>query len=166
MGSQKDNESFIFWGIPMSPQSNHLYGQNKFTGRRFKNDNGYSKDFQLWWQSNYKMMQEATRELTIAIEKHALMIRVDRYFCFHTNSLYTKKGRRAKIMDVSNRIKAFDDNLANHLMIDDKFFWKGTEEKIEVNEDVQECVIVRIRPYRPRTLSELKKALNLKITDF
>jgi len=50
-------------------------------------------------------------------------------FYFTFKDLFTKKNE-IKRLDVSNRIKLIEDQLAEHLGIDDRYFFKVTAEKI------------------------------------
>jgi len=50
-------------------------------------------------------------------------------FYFQHQDLYTKKNE-VKRLDVTNRIKIIEDQLAQHIGIDDRYFFKVTAEKI------------------------------------
>jgi len=87
------------------------------------------------------------------------VFRVERYFCFQRRSLYTLKGK-PRVMDVTNRIKAFDDQLAKLVNIDDSRFWMGIEEKVELPDGERECVVVKIsRMITVKTVQDLEREL-------
>ena len=134
---------------------NRLYPTGK-NGRRYKDKRhpffGAVTDY-------WKMNRLAIKGIQIRIEKmieSGCVFEVQRYFCFNYGSLYTKK-KTVKRMDVTNRIKAFDDEVISGLIgLDDQYIWKGTEEKIEVVDDGPEFVHVSIRPFeKPATTKDL-----------
>ena len=143
--------------LPMPPGQNHLY-VNRRNGGRFKNtSHPFFKNIQAHYLKNKQWIDSL---------EFSGLYEIDRLFCFHYKSIYCKDGRPKK-MDVSNRIKAFDDELCKMIGLDDHLFWRGTEEKILIDDDTEEeCVLVKIKRIEPRTLTEVRSQSNSKPTTY
>ena len=87
------------------------------------------------------------------------LLKIDRYFCFCEKNIFTKKGVKRK-RDVSNRIKIFDDGLSKLIGIDDSMFVFGSEQFVQVENEADEQVIVRISVHEAiLTKAQLDEAL-------
>lgn len=121
--------AFVFEGVPMPPTSNKAYKSFVHGGRirhvchpdlvRFKGDfNAYS----LLNRATFNLAREALAGAKLP----SLGIYCD--FYFEHSKLYTKDGR-LKRLDVSNRLKALHDCLADSLGIDDCLFTRISASK-------------------------------------
>lgn len=137
--------------LAMPPQSNNLYGYSKKHGKRFKiKTHPFFKAVEDTVKAHpyvIKMIQKETSKTKF--------LEVSRIFCFHRVSILTKK-HEAKVMDVSNRLKSLDDELAKIIGVDDCRFWYSAEEKVEIPDWQNERVIIRLKPYQPRSLEEIR----------
>lgn len=155
---EQNSYRIIFRGLPMPPRMSDLYARTR-SGKQVKcRNHPFFKGM-----ADYALMHGPTvRKARDRIGDD--IIRVNRYFCFHYSSLWTLAAT-PKIMDVSNRLKAFDDELAKLLQVDDSRFWLGIEEKILIGDEHPECVIVEISPYRQRQKQDLLNELGITWQD-
>lgn len=120
-------------GLPLPPSSNNIYFSS---GRR-----RFSSEALLAFKDamrSYGLMNHAyLRAIREELAKAPAPIWFDRVFRFERSRLWTKSGKPKKL-DVSNRIKALDDCLADLLGIDDLWIFGGSEEKMAVESTAQE----------------------------
>jgi hypothetical protein len=105
-------------------------------------------------------VKEANHFLKKLCDTKEYVLEVNRLFFFNYGQVITKDGRPKK-HDVSNRIKAFDDNLSKIIGIDDRFFWFGKEGKLPVSNEAHEFTIVQINAIRMPRVNSFKEYLDL-----
>jgi hypothetical protein len=120
--------SVIFDRLPMSPQSNNLYSGKaiRFPSKELKQ---YKKAMDDWRKEHLGLVCAARAALVAPLPEFQSLLRVDRYFALPAARIFTKDGTAQKL-DASNRVKAFDDALADILQLDDRWFFSGTAEKV------------------------------------
>ena len=146
-----ESDSLIIRRLPMPPSSNHLYPTNK-AGRRYKDkSHPFWKEMRMF---QVKHSDEISR--LAALMDPDIPLRVDRYFFFFYESLYTKAGK-PRVMDISNKLKAFDDELAKIMSVDDSRIFYGTEAKVVISseEHEKEWATVRITTKNPLQITSL-----------
>lgn len=133
----ESKEVFCFPNIPFPPSVNNAYAYSKYKDRmvRSKAHCEYDKLFQTWRLNHYQVLRNAGNTL----RGHRL--RLD--LCFYC-STDTAKGGVRKI-DLSNRIKLIEDQLARSLGIDDSYIFVITAIKRDVPKGVDSRVDVKIR---------------------
>lgn len=166
--------SIILSALPLPPSENEAYktvSSGKVEYRTNKNGKEYAtiptwraaskelkafqEEMRIWRLRNLRLATAARNFLVSPLSEYQQLIRVDRFFAFKHERLFTLDGR-PKSLDASNRVKAFDDALATEILgLDDCWFWKGVEEKVECGQDEQECAVAILTPILPRTLSEI-----------
>lgn len=148
----------VLLDLPLPPQSNNQYRPiphfkpgGKISARKVKTRDlqHFEFLFEQYRLENLREFNTCVQALEKYLENHEKMLRVDRFFGFHFHRLISKK-KQPKRLDVSNRIKAFDDSLCHIIGIDDKYIWKGSEEKSPVDESQHEQAAVMISPYLPK----------------
>lgn len=121
----------------------------------------FMDDCYLWRLKN----NAAFWQIHAAIHKHKQLVesrgehfalRVDAFFVFHVERVFSTKNSLIERIDADNRLKPCRDALSNLLEIDDKHFFAGGCEKVTTQAKELECSILRISPMRPRTLEEIK----------
>lgn len=144
-GVYRFDESFMVHGLPMPLSSNNMYSTNEY-GRRFRVRAGedFAREMQVFYYRFANQLKIVQTCLQGYIAK-GFAVEVNRYFFFQPGQLLTKKFT-AKKMDVSNRIKAFDDELSKIIGIDDKYFFHGTEGKVMCNPNTDPFTSVIIGP--------------------
>ncbi len=155
---QVTSRGVLMLELPMPPQSNnqyipvpHFHTGGRVTARKVKSRElqSYQFDMQNYRLGNLKQFKLCVEVLEDIITKQGKLLRIDRYFGFAHENVITKKHLPKKL-DVSNRIKAFDDALSDLIGIDDKYIWKGTEEKAVIRPQSKEQAAVMISAYLPR----------------
>ena len=108
----------------------------------------YRKECDLWGMVNKKY-----KELLFEVmnDESGMMLKVDFFFVFKRERLWTKDNRPKKL-DASNRIKAASDQLAKFFGIDDKVFFSVSSEKVSGE---NECAIIFITPISPMSSVEI-----------
>lgn len=91
------------------------------------------------------------RALTQQLAYDGLVLRVDCYFSL--------EGRRLKVCDPDNFLKACLDGISRLLNIDDKYFYGGHREKVRCMPGEQERTIVCIQTVKSRTSQDVHKEL-------
>lgn len=153
------NPAIVLGGLPLPPSSNNCYA-TKIQGRkaiRFPTQElkEYQRAVQDWRKENLKLAQLARSLLVARLPEAQAPLRVDRYFCFRRDRLWTLAGQPHK-MDASNRVKVLDDCLAEHVLgIDDRWFWSGLAEKVACAPGQAEQVVVVITALEPATFDDL-----------
>lgn len=90
--------------------------------------------------------------------REGYQLRVDSWFCFLHERLYTKKNE-VKALDSHNFTKSLHDALAELLNIDDRHFFAGLAEKVSTSTKEEECTILRITPHLPQTKDSILLSL-------
>lgn len=172
---QIERDFIVLRDIPMPPSVNKAYASviakrkedwsDYFTSKgkpKFYQKRVSSKDLKQFKEDMFCWSMGPKLEGTLATARQLLdmhikrkeLLEVQRYFFFHRESIFTLKGE-PKANDVTNRIKALDDSLAQLLLVDDKHFVSGTEMKVPTtSRDEKERVLVIIRPIRFLDLTE------------
>jgi Holliday junction resolvase RusA-like endonuclease len=122
----------LFDQLPMPPSENQCYATDFHTKRRFetKELSEYKSRFQAWSIKRFKEIADLQGKLKWDMADHRQQIRIDAYFFFQYEELFTKPTTsrdrpRRKKMDVSNRIKPLHDCIAAMLGVDDSRFFIG-----------------------------------------
>jgi hypothetical protein len=149
---------YIFERMPMPPRLNDCYGTKKNGGRYpTKALDNYYKAMGDWRKENLRLVNTARGGLVARLASHQKLLRVDRYFAFPRPELFTLAGK-PQTMDVTNRIKAFDDALAAEVLgLDDAWFWSGVSEKVLAEDGVPSVMVVIAPMARTQTLQELRE---------
>lgn len=131
----------------MPPSSNNLYNSYRSSHGHIKRSctkeyQAYRNEFKYWRMAVlHQNFQALSRAVSEWVDEGEMFIHVDRYYFFHRQSLLTRI-KKPKKMDVSNRIKAQDDAVSDCLGVDDRYFWSGSEVKLET--DGPQCAAVRL----------------------
>lgn len=125
-------EGIILDQIPIPPSENEAYPTDFQTGRRFtgKEMVEFKSRMQAWSLRRALAIHKIMEELKWELADHRKVIRIDVYFHFQYESLFTKPKTkldrpRRKKMDPHNRIKALFDCLSVMLAVDDCRFIIG-----------------------------------------
>lgn len=154
-----------FWitDFPLAPSANNLFVAASNRGNRFvptAEHKVYKIKVAKWKFENKMALAVISKKLQQAIES-GLVLKVDSYFCFHHDRVWTKsKPVRPKQIDANNRLKASLDGLVDCLGIDDKYFWSGIAEKVTTEKEHQQCTIFRIATHSPQSSEEILKKIN------
>lgn len=117
--------------IPIPPSENEAYPTDFRTGRRFtgKEMIEFKRRFQMWSLKRAVQINEIIESLKWELADHRRVIRINVYFHFQSDSLFTKgdaKNRpRRKKMDPHNKVKALFDCIGFMLGVDDSRFIIG-----------------------------------------
>jgi Holliday junction resolvase RusA-like endonuclease len=118
----------VFESIPIPPSSNHQYVSFVRHGRVIHVKSPelvkWRKEFDAWVILNINGVRAARS----FVNGKLLNVHVDIYWPYE--KLFTKQGKPKKL-DVSNRLKALHDALADALEIDDCVFWGVSVSKQE-----------------------------------
>lgn len=133
----------VITDFPMPPSVNGLFAGK---ARRYASDEykRFKMEVAGWALKNAAIIRNARKQ----IEPHD-RLRIDTYFAFRHERLYTLKGKD-KMLDASNRIKALHDALAPILGRDDCHTWAGHFEKIVTVGAQPEHAIIAINAAVPR----------------
>jgi hypothetical protein len=147
----------VLLNLPVPPSANGLYKSvmlkrpnRKPTMRRVKTREYviYSNQMQHWRLQNHRGVRALNAWILATFPERPgaqPLIWLDRFFHLHRSTLWTQKNT-VKKYDVTNRIKALDDELTKIIELDDCLIWGGSEEKNEIPEEVQPCVNIIIKP--------------------
>lgn len=135
---------FVLSGLPMPPSSNNAYATNRKTGCRFPSQElkAFKKAIEDWRAARPILLRDARAALVSMRPTDQKVLRVDRFFGFPHQRVFTLAGL-PKRMDVSNRIKAIDDVVADMLGIDDSWFFGGTEIKC-ISDEPSVTLVLRL----------------------
>ena len=147
--------------IPMPPSVNAIYKSivvgKKLIRCKSKVYYEYDKIIKDWTHENFDDLKSVKDQIKTLINTGSVLS-IDRYFCFHKESLFTKMDT-IKRLDVTNRIKVLDDTVMRLFEIDDKYIWFGYEEKVILSPSDDECVIVDIAPVE---MFDYKNVISIK----
>lgn len=147
------SKALLIKDFPMGVSINLAYRNIPGRGRCVSKElTAYKKECALWAMSNGKAKQAF---YDLIKEEEADTFKIDFYFVFKHERLWTKDGR-PKRLDASNFIKTTEDQLCEFLGIDDRHFFNISAEKIEGE---KEGCIILISAIRPMHSLELLEAL-------
>ena len=157
----------------MPPSSNHQYAARGFPGQHAKGFTGnknpnfvlakicptgeltkYERSVKEWCEKEKVLIAKARQFIRDQVLMKGDMLRVETYACFPGTALWTQKSAPKK-MDGTNRLKALHDCMAEHLQVDDSWFWNSTVEKLETTKP-EPWVFMVLKPWKPRPVSEIK----------
>ena len=130
-----------FNDIPMPPSSNKAY-KSFVAGGRIRHVCApdlvaFKRDFSVYCLANHASFAWARQELAGV---PGVELRIDCVFYFKREQLYTLKGKLKKL-DVSNRLKALHDCLAEALGVDDSCFMHITAQKRVNDSRLPHCAV-------------------------
>ena len=167
-GVYRFDESFMVHGLPMSPTVNKMYATSVKYGRSHRFKTRDAKDFEHAMRAYYFQFKNQLDLVSTVLQgyiSNGYALEINRYFFFQPGQLLTKKFT-AKKMDVSNRIKALDDEVSKMISIDDKFFFHGTEGKVMCNPNTDPFISVIIGPCMIKDeVSFYERMSRLKLTE-
>jgi hypothetical protein len=144
-------DAIVITNYPLPPSENQIYRNVPGVGRvATKELKDYRKSCEYYHLNNPQVF-ETIKEFIVDRWKKADHFKVDYYFTFKRERLYTKDNRPKKL-DVANRIKAVQDCFFHSLGMDDKHVFATSIEKI-IGE--QECVTIVMHPHTPISAIEL-----------
>lgn len=120
-----------------------------------KHLNKFQDDCDEWVAQNHLVVGKA-RVTAQAMLATGGVLEVCTFAVFPSGLIWTQDGRPRK-MDVSNRMKALEDEVAKMLLIDDCYFFKVSAEKVERMRINTPFCAVLIRPWKPRSVAEVKE---------
>ena len=127
--------------VPLPPSSNNQYFSFVRNGKILR---GASKELTQFKKAMAMYWLTQKRELLFAREQLSgkpLSVHID--FMFAKERIFTKKGYLKKL-DVSNRLKAIHDSLADALLTDDCFFVNISADKLAVKSKYEESATIRV----------------------
>lgn len=144
-------------------------GREYYKGRLVKSQvhRDYLERAHLWRLHNRPAVwriQAVLKDLRKRVEADGgvFSLKVEGFFAFEYSRVNTKKGQSEKL-DTDNRIKPLMDALSEVLEIDDKYFYYEGGEKVTTQVKDLECVIIKITPWRPRTLEDVKNQMHREV---
>jgi Holliday junction resolvase RusA-like endonuclease len=157
------NNAILFTGIPIPPSQNGQYVTIMHKGKqrriKSKESQDWAREFEKWAIINVRTIIEAKN--TIALW-NSRFIEVSVFAGFKYERMVCKDGSPKKL-DISNRLKALHDLIAEKIKMDDCTFVRTPAEKcIAVNEEV----IILIRPMTMRTLSDVRTLIFAEFSTF
>lgn len=150
--------------LPMPPSSNHQYWHQIMPGKggggqvARPTPTGDLKKFQKAmeeWKNRNLVAAHKCRALIREWQLHGKQIRVDVLAFFNYFDLFTQQGT-PKRMDVSNRMKAMHDCLAEMMEVDDSWYWSVAAHKYEIKGTEPWCAVV-FSPIEHMSLADLKE---------
>lgn len=147
-------DAILIHSFPMPPSHNALYRNVPGVGRVATQElKDYKRECEVYALKNARMFREV-RQLIFGKWKDFQSYKIDYYFVFKKERIYTKEGK-AKKLDVSNRVKAAQDALCYILGFDDKNIWNSTCEKTCGEVEGVHCVIATHTPLSATELMEM-----------
>lgn len=142
-------KSLLIQNFPLPPSENQLYRNLPRVGRVATQElKNYRRECEFWGLANKSVRENF---FYLMEENPQLVLKVDFYFVFKRERLWTKDNRPKKL-DASNRVKAAADQLAKFFGIDDKCFFSVSAEKVSGE---NECCIIFITPITPISSVEI-----------
>lgn len=157
-------DGITFDMIPIPPSENEAYPTDFKTGRRFtgKEMVEFKRRFLMWSMKRAIQINNLIEELKWELADHRKVIRIDVYFHFQADTLFTKpksktdRPRRKKI-DPHNRIKALFDCIGVMLAVDDCRFIIGEVVPVIRTNPVGQFTQIHLRSEILKTDEELLK---------
>ena len=115
--------------LPMPPSVNACYvtvGRKRVASRDLKT---FKRKAQAWAYLNKQIL----KSIKTKVEEHLALnckVRLDFVFRFPAKKLWRKSDRKAKKLDVSNRIKPAEDVVCSLLGFDDRIVFRISAEKV------------------------------------
>lgn len=118
----------ILFKLPMPPTANKQLMPVR--GRLIKTNAArvFDKQIAFYKLVNFKKIEELKGRMEALLKKGAVF-RLEIYFCFPREKLFTKKNEM-KMLDVDNRLKSCTDSFVKLIGIDDKHFVQTKIEKV------------------------------------
>lgn len=157
------NQSVFMAELPLPPSHNNMYSTIFQRGKPIRIPSVELKMFnQAMDRWALCRSDELSRALRFFRECAAigLKFKIDRFFFFEYSRIISKEGN-VKIMDASNRVKALDDGVSKIIGVDDKLFFRGSEEKAICDQGMAESCAVLLSVVRERRSSEVLSQINL-----
>jgi len=157
------NQTVFMAEMPLPPSVNNMYSTIYQRGRPIRIPSvelkKFNQDLDRW---AFGRTDDLARAMRFFRECAAvgLKFKIDRFFFFEYKRIFSQEGN-VKIMDASNRVKALDDGVAKVIDIDDKLFFRGSEEKAICDQGMAESCAVMISVIRERRSSEVLSQINL-----
>ena len=133
--------------FPFPPSTNELYQNAKGKGRvKTSKYRQYCRDVEAFRLKNLRIiseMRELIKTFGLLSVEYQFNIKDKQLFCVSKNL----EGK-PKRYDVTNRVKACEDQVFKILKMDDSFVFKNSEEKIPVNNNQENYVNIIIRQYQ------------------
>lgn len=168
-------------GLPVPPSANSMYLTN--VHKKWKTNKkgaqymgvGTSKrksnelvTFQTKCLSYRNSLIQNNSRIFQIIKKYideGFTLRVDTFIAIEHERIWTKDNTPHQI-DADNRRKALQDGLSMIIGVDDKYIFSGNIEKVTcVNKEFEQCLI-RITPFRARTLDNILLMISENSRDF
>lgn len=141
-------ESIHLSRLPMPPTSNHNYSIIRRSKRlafvSSKKLCDYKLEMMTYRGLNYHFIQSAQKQI-LKWQLLTPKISIHCNFYFHHQRLFTKQDTIKKL-DVSNRLKAIHDAIAELLEIDDSSFFEISAAKISIKNNIKEYAEASIMP--------------------
>lgn len=168
-------------GLPVPPSANSMYLTNVHkkwktnkagkqymgvgTSRRKSQD---LVNFQTQCLNYRNILLHKSSNIINMIKKYiddGYMLRVDTFIAIEHDRIWTKYNTPKQI-DADNRRKALQDGISTIIGVDDKYIFSGNIEKVTcVNKDFEQCLI-RITPFKARTLDNILEMISANSRDF
>lgn len=154
----------LFWVncFPLPPSANKQLASVR--GRHIKTAVARRFDEKIMHLKSMRQAEWTTIEKSFRPFLKDHVIRVDQYFVFHKDRIFTKT-KQAKDwvhqLDHLNFNKASEDGLVKCIGIDDKFFFSGHKEKVWCEDPKQEQIIFRLSLTKPRSILDVYHAQEL-----
>lgn len=150
------------YGLPLPPSVNTYLKANGYRVYKSTLHKHYRRECELWAKTKGKLFEEIVKALHAKRNEEKALGHVG---AFRVDTFLAMNSARFAISDVDNRLKALRDALSACTGIDDRYFYSGNCEKVEIHGPENECAVVRIESMRPRSLSDIRdlmtKELNL-----
>lgn len=149
--------------LPMPPSSNGQYFPMNMAGKSGGQvvrmvPSGDLKKFQKAmedWKNRNLVAAHKCRAMIRDWQLQGKQVRVDVLAFFNYFDLFTQQGT-PKRMDVSNRMKAMHDCLAEMMEVDDSWYWSVAAHKYEIKGTEPWCAVV-FSPVEHMSLADLKE---------
>lgn len=142
-----------------------LYGQGRLVKTTVHKK--YDSDVTLWVLKHSKQIEAFKEEVFMAMKakearKDPYALCVDMFFCFHRDRIFTVNNKLGRL-DRDNRIKPMQDQLSKIIGLDDKYVFSGIAEKVSCENEEDECTILRIREFKPRTKNQILSTIDSRL---
>jgi hypothetical protein len=155
-------QQIILDDFPFPPQSNNMFYNTRWGGRRKSDEYQQFESDVFWWaKERLSILATAKSMCQRGVHDQWHFMTIDMLLCVPNKgpsptSMWTspaKKSARAqlKVWDGSNRIKAAHDALSRLLHVPDHYFTTGPTEKVILTDGGERCVTFRITFNRIRT---------------
>lgn len=87
-------------------------------------------------------------------------LKVEAYVCLKRDRVLTEDNKPQQV-DSSNFMKSLEDNLFKILGIDDRYVFPISIEKVWIDDDSEECSVIKITKAKIKSKSEVLKSLGV-----